>query len=117
MLGLLIARLEAHEDSTNCHRAYTIEVGQDLFGAFVIAVRYGRVGARGRVQLLSAGTIGDAQGIVLSRLRRRLTAFRRIGCRYRLTEAQGVAEPIAAGWFPEEYRRELAANADLQRVA
>ncbi len=39
--------LERHDDSANMHRFYAIEVTRDLFGAWLVVRRWGRVGRGG----------------------------------------------------------------------
>lgn len=38
--------LERHEDDSNLHRFYALEVVRDLFGAWQLTRSWGRVGAR-----------------------------------------------------------------------
>ena len=41
-------RLEALDPAKGRFRAYRIDAGPDLFGAWLVDVTYGRIGARGR---------------------------------------------------------------------
>lgn len=40
--------LERREPEDNIHRFYEIDIGQDLFGAWCVPRRWGRIGTRGR---------------------------------------------------------------------
>ena len=48
MLTSLCIRLEARSAAHRCFRAYEIELGTDLFGAWMVEMSYGRIGALGR---------------------------------------------------------------------
>ncbi len=85
MENLLTVALEAHHAEHNHHRHYKIAVGTDLFGQWTVSIRYGRVGQSGRELRYSAAKLDQLRGIVDDRLRRRVSAPRRIGCPYRLT--------------------------------
>ena len=45
VIGVYLERREVEE---NIHRFYGIDVGQDLFGAWCVTRRWGRIGTRGR---------------------------------------------------------------------
>src|SRR5271166_6974908 len=79
--------LEARSAARRCWRAYEIEVGTDLFGAWMVEMSYGRIGTMGRSKVRSFATAADAQAQVHACLRKRATAPRRIGVRYRLQRA------------------------------
>jgi predicted DNA-binding WGR domain protein len=49
MMGRFAVRLEARDAARNLWRAYTLEAGRDLFGAWVVEVSYGRIGRPGRI--------------------------------------------------------------------
>lgn len=107
MLELLTIALEAHSDELNHHRRYELSVGRDLLGDWVVTVRYGRVGQPLR-ELQFAGPDADAARAVLrDRLRRRLSAPRRIGCAYRMVgfAAEHGAEP--GRWVPSALLGEM----------
>lgn len=82
MLDLLTIALEAHSDERNHHRRYEVSVGRDLLEHWVVTVRYGRVGAPLRELRLGGADLTEARTVVQKRLRRRLSAPKRIGCRY-----------------------------------
>jgi len=79
--------LEARSAARRCWRAYEIEVGADLFGAWMVEMSYGRIGTLGRSKIRSFATAADAQAQVHACLRKRATAPRRIGVAYRLRRA------------------------------
>lgn len=85
MLDLLTIALEAHREERNHHRRYELSVARDLLDHWVVTVRYGRVGTP-LLELRTGGPhVEGAKAVVEDRLRRRLSAPRRIGCRYRIT--------------------------------
>src|SRR5579862_7098883 len=84
MVASLRIRLEARPAAHRCFRAYGIAVGQDLFGAWMVEMNYGRIGTAGRTEVRSFCTPEDAQAQVDACLRKRATAPRRIGVAYRV---------------------------------
>ncbi|MGA9866556.1 MAG: WGR domain-containing protein, partial [Acetobacteraceae bacterium] len=83
----LCLRLEARAPARRCHRAYEIVGGQDLFGAWLVEMRYGRIGSLGQSRTRSFGDVDEAVALVAACLRKRATAPRRIGVAYRLRRA------------------------------
>src|SRR5437868_3859739 len=92
MENLLTLALEAHHAEHNHHRRYQLTVGKDLFGCWTVSIRYGRIGQAGRELQYSAAKLDELRGIVDDRLRRRLSAPRRIGCPYRLTSFNAASD-------------------------
>jgi WGR domain len=85
MENLLSLALEAHHSENNHHRRYELKIGRDLFGHWTVSVKYGRTISSGGHELHYSGTdIEHLRAIILDRLLRRLSAPRRIGCRYQL---------------------------------
>ena len=84
--------LEARSAVRHCWRAYEIEVGADLFGAWRVEMSYGRIGTMGRSKIRSFATAADAQAEVDGCLRKRASAPRRIGVAYRLRRASQAAD-------------------------
>jgi predicted DNA-binding WGR domain protein len=80
----LCIRLEARSAAHHCNRAYEIAVCEDLFGAWLVDMNYGRIGTLGRTKTRSFRTIFDAAAQVETCLRKRASAPRRIGVAYRL---------------------------------
>ena len=107
MMSRFAARLEACDPARDCYRAYRLEAGIDLLGAWLVEATYGRIGSRGRT--------------VRHCLQRRATAPRRIGVPYQLRElydpdqwmaAQGISQrsESAAGGESATARGTIAAG-------
>jgi WGR domain-containing protein len=92
MDNLLTVALEAHHAEQNHHRRYRVSVGQDLFGQWTVSICFGRIGQSGRELRYSAPKLDELRKTVDDRLRRRLSAPRRIGCSYRLTSFNAAAD-------------------------
>lgn len=67
-------------------RAYLLEAGTDLFGAWLVDVTYGRIGTRGRRIRYVVEDENSARKLVRENLRRRATAKCRIGVAYEFRE-------------------------------
>jgi predicted DNA-binding WGR domain protein len=102
MQNLLTVAFEAHHAELNHHRRYEITIGRDLFGDWTVSVRFGRAGHQGREQRFGGAETRELKGIVQERLRRRLSASRRIGCGYRLNEFSAVKGFDVDSWLPSE---------------
>ena len=102
MDNLLNVAFEAHHAEMNHHRRYEITVGRDLLDDWTVSIRYGRTGQGCRVLRYAGQDADKLQSIVKERLRRRLSAPRRIGCRYRLNELSAVPGFDAETWLPGE---------------
>jgi hypothetical protein len=100
MDDLLSIALEAHSDELNRHRRYEISVGRDLLDHWTVTIRFGRIGAPLRETRFGSPDVGDARTIVQDRLRRRLSAPRRIGCAYRVAAFSAKRECDMRGWIP-----------------
>ncbi|MBK9119738.1 MAG: WGR domain-containing protein [Phycisphaerales bacterium] len=109
MLDLLTIALEAHSDELNHHRRYELAVGRDLLGHWVVTVRYGRVGQSLRELRFAGPDADDARAILHDRLRRRLSAPRRIGCAYQIRELVVPARTALSDWLPASSIAALAA--------
>ncbi|WP_423827745.1 WGR domain-containing protein [Shimia abyssi] len=54
--------LERHEDENNIHRFYAVEIVRDLFGAWILIRRWGRVGTgQGQCLIRTFETVGKAR--------------------------------------------------------
>ena len=93
---------EAHDDDRNVHRVYTIAVGQDLFDDWVVEIRFGRKGTRGRDQVRRFASMENAQSEVRRRLRRRVSAPKRIGVSYQVTQLSAAPGFATSHWIPRE---------------
>ena len=83
--NLLTVAFEAHRQEENHHRRYQITVGRDLLDDWTVAIRYGRTGQGGQEKRFASPEADEEKAIIRDRLRRRLSAPKRIGCPYRLT--------------------------------
>ncbi len=92
---------QAHQPERNHHRAYEVEVGQDLLFEWVVTVRYGRAARPGHRLTYWMPDLGAARTFVRGRLRRRLSAPERLGCGYRLTHAALAEGEQLADWMPD----------------
>lgn len=86
-MTLLRIRLEARSSARRCHRAYEVAVSTDLFGAWLVEMSYGRIGALGRTKARSFSSADDAAAQVKTCLQKRAGAPRRIGVAYRVRSA------------------------------
>lgn len=110
MLDLLTVTLEAHHPEKNHHRHYQVTIGRDLFDAWTLSIRYGRTGQAGREWRYAAAEPEPLRPLIRDRLRRRLSAPRRIGCPYRLAALASAPGFDTAWWLPAEVIGELSGN-------
>ena len=101
-------RLEARSAARRCRRAYEVTVSADLFGAWLVEMSYGRIGALGRTKTRSFPRAVDAAAQVETCLRKRASAPRRIGVAYRVRSAVQNGEwhtpdlqERLCTWFPQ----------------
>lgn len=78
--------LEARDPAIGRFRSYRLSAGTDLFDAWIVEVKFGRIGTAGRCLRYVAGDEAEARKLVHHCLRRRATAKRRIGVNYRFSE-------------------------------
>jgi predicted DNA-binding WGR domain protein len=102
MDNLLTVAFEAHNPEKNHHRRYEVTLGRDLLGDWTVAIRYGRTGQGGRELCHAAADAHEIRPIIRDRLRRRLSAPKRIGCPYRLTSFSAAPGFDASAWLPGE---------------
>lgn len=95
MMDAFVAMLEARDPALGRFRAYRLEAGTDLFGAWLVDVTYGRIGTRGRRIRYALRDEDEAKKLVRETLRRRATARKRIGVSYRFCQ---LIDPHQ--WFP-----------------
>ena len=100
--NLLTATFEAHNPERNHHRRYQLTVGRDLLDDWTVTITYGRTGQGGREQRYASPNAEDLRAILNDRLRRRLTAPRRIGCSYRLTAYTAASGFDGSTWLYAE---------------
>lgn len=100
MDNLLTLGFEAHNAEMNRHRRYEVVLGQDLLDDWTVAIRYGRVGQGGRILTFASPKADEIRGIIRDRLRRRLSAPKRISCSYRLATFSTAPGFDASSWLP-----------------
>jgi predicted DNA-binding WGR domain protein len=100
MDNLLTVGFEAHNAEKNHHRRYQVTVGRDLLGDWTVAICYGRTGQGGRQLRYASPRSEDMRAVVRDRLRRRLSAPRRIGCPYRLAAFSTAPGFDTQAWLP-----------------
>jgi hypothetical protein len=94
MIDDISIELQAKDVSANRLRGWRVEAGPDLFGVWVITVRFGRIGAADRALGYQFASEAEVRSFVRTRLRRRGTAKRRIGVAYRVITASPDVEPL-----------------------
>lgn len=103
MDNLLALSFEAHNAEKNHHRRYEMTLGRDLFGCWTVSIRYGRTGRSGGRELhYTAPEAEEMRAILRDRLRRRLSAPKRIGCPYRLAAFSTATDVDASFWLPAD---------------
>jgi len=102
MDNLLSVAFEAHNAEKNRHRRYEVMVGRDLLDEWTVAIRYGRTGQGGREMRFASPQPEEMRAVIRDRLRRRLSAPKRIGCPYRLTALNSAPGFDASSWLPSE---------------
>jgi predicted DNA-binding WGR domain protein len=100
MDNLLSVCFEAHHAADNHHRHYAVTLGRDLLDHWTVAIRYGRIGQDGRELRYAAREPDAIRAIIRDRLRRRLSAPKRIGCPYRLAAFSAAPGFDASAWLP-----------------
>jgi predicted DNA-binding WGR domain protein len=83
-LAVTSIRLHAIDRTRNIARGYEIEASPDLFGHWIVALHWGRLGTKGQSRQLSFTQPQDAARFVRSTLSRRASAKWRIGVPYKV---------------------------------
>lgn len=107
MDNLLAVTFEAHNSEQNHHRRYEIRVGRDLFGDWTVAFRYGRKGQPGQEIRHASHDPAPLRQLIRQCLCRRLSAPKRIGCRYAITELSASEGMTPDNWFPVGFMSEF----------
>jgi predicted DNA-binding WGR domain protein len=102
MDNLLTVAFEAHNTEKNHHRRYQLTIGRDLLNDWTVAIHYGRTGQGGQEKRFASARAEEMRLVISERLRRRLTATKRIGCAYRLTRLDMAEGFDSASWLPGE---------------
>jgi predicted DNA-binding WGR domain protein len=71
-------QLEACDPARNIWRSYAISAGQDLFGDWIVAMNYGRIGAKGRTKTFVFADETETRRYVRQCLKKRESAPKRI---------------------------------------
>jgi hypothetical protein len=100
--NVLSVTFEAHHQEHNHHRRYQVIIGRDLLDDWTVAIRYGRIGQDGTERRYASPQADHMRAVIRDRLRRQLSAPRRIGCPYRLTALNAAPGFDAAAWLPGE---------------
>lgn len=111
MYNLLTVAFEAHNSEQNHHRRYEVTLGRDLLDDWTIEIRYGRCGQGSQGKRFASPKTEEMKAIIRDRLRRRLSAPKRIGCSYRLAAFDAAAGFDAAAWLPGEMMARFFENA------
>lgn len=111
MDNLLILAFEAHNAALNHHRRYEVVLGRDLFDDWTLAIRYSRVGQGGRLLRFASASPAEIRAIIRDRLRRRLSAPKRIGCPYQLAAFSAASGFDASAWLPGDIMARFFASA------
>lgn len=102
MLNLMTVIFEAHHAERNHHRRYQIAIGRDLFDVWTISIEYGRAGRNAQERQYTSDDAIQLRRIIRERLQRRLSAPRRIDCRYRIRELNAAADFDTEAWLPPD---------------
>lgn len=84
--------LEARNPDRQHYRSYTVSAGRDLFGAWIVEIRFGRIGCAGTLVTYSATDETAARKLVRQCLARRRGAPKRIGVPYQITDATAAGD-------------------------
>ena len=82
--------LEACDPERNIWRSYSITTGQDLFGDWIVAMNYGRIGARGTTKTVVLPDEAETRRYVQKCLKKRENAPKRIGIGYKVIRTDGI---------------------------
>jgi predicted DNA-binding WGR domain protein len=88
--------LQACDPAANRRRAWRLQAGRDLFGAWTTEVQFGRIGSTGRTLRRAFATKSELDAFMRARLRRRASAPSRIGVAYRSVTADAASAPLLA---------------------
>jgi hypothetical protein len=104
MLAETTIQLEARNPATNRMRGWSVELGQDLLGMWIVDVEFGRIRSRGRRLRRVFTDQPTAHAYMGLGLRRRATAPARIGIVYRWVRASFDALAMLAKVGIEAHR-------------
>ena len=84
--------LEARNPDRQHYRSYTVSAGRDLFGTWIVEIRFGRIGCAGTLVTYSAADELAARKLVRQCLARRRGSPKRIGVPYRVTDVTAAGD-------------------------
>ena len=96
MDNLLHVRLRAVNQDLKFDREYGLVLGKDLFQEWYVVITFGRYGLWGTSRTKTFETQEEAYGFINTKLRRRLTSPKRIGCPYQIVSVDGAEESLEA---------------------
>ena len=96
MDNLLHVRLRAVNPELKFDREYKIVLGRDLFQEWYVVISFGRYGLSGTSRTKMFDAQQEAYGFINSKLRRRLSSIKRIGCPYQIVSFDGSKESLEA---------------------
>jgi predicted DNA-binding WGR domain protein len=111
MDSLLTVAFEAHHAERNHHRHYEVRIGRDLLDDWTVTIRYGRTGQHGQERRYGSSEPDMLRAIIRDRLRRRLSAPKRIGCSYRIASLSESPGFVASDWLPVDVMERFATTA------
>ena len=91
-------------------------VGRDLLDEWTVAIRYGRTGQSGREMRFASPQPDEMRAVIRDRLRRRLSAPKRIGCPYRLAAFSTAPGFDTQAWLPGDVMAGSFRRRDAARV-
>ena len=92
MDNLFHVRLRALNRDLKHDREYKIGLGRDLFQQWYVVITFGRYGSWGTSRTKMFDTREEAYDFINSKLRRRLSSIKRIGCSYQIVSFDGAAD-------------------------
>ena len=92
MDNLFHVRLRALNPDLKHDREYKIRLGQDLFQQWYVMITFGRYGSWGTSRTKVFNAREEAYDFINTRLRRRLSSIKRIGCSYQIVSFDGAEE-------------------------
>ncbi|MDD5321520.1 MAG: DUF1156 domain-containing protein [Methylococcales bacterium] len=81
-----VIHLVACDPERNIWRSYSITAGQDLFGDWIVAMNYGRIGSRGTTKTVLLSNEEDVRRYVRQCFKKRENAPKRIGINYKVKD-------------------------------
>lgn len=88
--------LEARNPLANRMRRWSVEIGQDLLGMWLVDIEFGRIGSKGRRLRHAFFDEPAAKAYVGRALHRRATAPARIGVAYRCVHSSRSAQGLVS---------------------